>query len=75
MNSKKLIGLVVLIFVFVIACAETSEKSGTEQLSEQDLSFNPNEPWTGKWEVVGYYAFQGLWGLKQSELLQIMLVE
>ena len=66
MNSKKLIGLAVLIFVFVIACAGTSEKSGTEQLSEQDLSFNPSEPWTGKWKVEGFNLIDGLWGLKQS---------
>ncbi len=45
MNSKKLIGLIVLIFVFVIACA------GPETLSEQDLRLNPNEPWTGIWKV------------------------
>ena len=56
MNSKKLIGLIVLIFVFVIACAGTSEKSGTEQLSEQDLSFNPNEPWTGIWKAKLIYG-------------------
>jgi hypothetical protein len=56
MNSKKLIGLIVLIFVFVIACAGTSEKSGTEQLSEQDLSFDPNEPWTGIWKAKLIYG-------------------
>ena len=66
MNSKKLIGLAVLIFVFVIACAGTSEKSGTEQLSEKDLSFNPSEPWTGKWKVEGFYGVIGTWELKQS---------
>jgi hypothetical protein len=46
MKSPKVIGLIVLIFVFIIACAETSE-----QLSEQDLGFNPSEPWTGTWKI------------------------
>ncbi len=46
MNLKNVAGLMVFIFVFIIACAGTSE-----QLSEQDLSFNPNEPWTGIWKV------------------------
>ena len=39
------------IFVFIIACAGTSEQSGKRQLSDEDLSLNPNEPWTGKWLV------------------------
>ena len=43
MNSKMVIGLIALIFVIVFACA------GPEQLSEQDLVANPNEPWTGIW--------------------------
>lgn len=33
---KNVIGLIVLIFGFIIACAGTSEKSGTEQLAEVD---------------------------------------
>jgi hypothetical protein len=53
MKLKNVIGIIVLIFVFIIACAGTSEQSGTEQLSEEDLSFNPNEPWTGIWKVTG----------------------
>ncbi len=52
-NSKKLIGLAVLIFVFVIACAGTSEKSGTEQLIEENESSNVKESWTGTWNVTG----------------------
>jgi len=46
MNLKNVAGLMVFIFVFIIACAGTSE-----QLSDEDLSFNPNEPWTGIWKV------------------------
>jgi hypothetical protein len=46
MNLKNVIGLMFLIFIFIIACAGTPE-----QLSEADLSFNPNEPWTGTWEL------------------------
>lgn len=42
-----------LLFIFIIGCAGTSEQSGTEQLSDQDLSFNSNEPWTGNWKVKG----------------------
>ena len=66
MNPKWLISLAVLISIFLIACAETSEKSGTQQLSEQDLSFNPSEPWSGKWQVEGIHGVTGPWGLKQS---------
>ncbi len=60
MNSKKLIGLIVLIFVFVIACA------GPETLSEQDLRLNPNEPWTGTWKVTGTPYGNLVLNLKQS---------
>ena len=56
MNFTKVIGLVALILVFLVACAGTSEKSGTEQLSDEDLSFNPNEPWTGIWNATLIYG-------------------
>ena len=51
MNSKKVIGLIALIFVFVIACAGTSQLPRSVQLSEQDLILNPDEPWTGIWNA------------------------
>ena len=44
MKSKSIIALMVFSFIFVIGCAGTSEQT-------QDLSFDPNEPWTGTWEV------------------------
>ena len=56
MSFKNGIGLMILIFAFIIACAGTSEQSGTEQLSEADLSFNPNEPWTGIWKAKLIYG-------------------
>ena len=49
MNFKTVIGVLALIFVFIIACAGTSEKSGTEQPAK----LNVDEPWTGTWHVTG----------------------
>ena len=49
MDFNKAIGVVALIFVFIIACAETSEKSRTEQPAQLNVS----EPWTGTWRVTG----------------------
>jgi hypothetical protein len=68
MNFTKVIGLLALIFVFIIACAGTSEKSETEQLSKQTETSHLNEPWTGIWKVEGSWqaANDGLWVLKQS---------
>ena len=51
MKLKNVIGLIVFIFVFIIACAGASEKSETEQLTEENESSNLNEPWTGTWKV------------------------
>ncbi|UCE54048.1 MAG: hypothetical protein JSV31_00995 [Desulfobacterales bacterium] len=30
-------------------------------------SFNPEEPWTGRWQVTGYRSFIGTWALKQID--------
>lgn len=30
-------------------------------------SFNPEEPWTGTWDVVGYRHWSGKWSLKQID--------
>ena len=58
MNSKKVIGLIALIFVFLISCAGTTE---------QDLSFNPTEPWTGSWKLTRDPGWGILtWKLKQN---------
>ena len=51
MNFTKVIGLIALIFIF--ACAGSSEKSGTEQSTEKNVTSNQNDIWTGTWQVTG----------------------
>ncbi len=67
MKLKNVIGLMVFIFVFIIACAGTSEQSGTEQLAEEKASSNLNEPWTGTWKVTGNTGI----GIKGNYVLKL----
>ena len=68
MNFTKVSGLLALIFVFIIACAGTSDKSGSEQIAKETETSHLNEPWTGIWKVEGTHQGEndGLWVLKQS---------
>jgi hypothetical protein len=50
---------------------EEAPKSGakvapTKTESKRVSTFNPEEPWTGKWKIEGHKSAQGIWTLKQS---------
>lgn len=52
MNVKeKILCLLLVGCCMVIGCAETSEQIGNGQSSEQNLQFDPEQPWTGTWNV------------------------
>jgi hypothetical protein len=47
---------------------KVAEVIRTESESEKiACAFNPKEPWTGTWDVVGYRYWSGQWALKQID--------
>jgi hypothetical protein len=41
----------------------TPTKSGPKKVP---VTFDPEEPWTGKWRVEGHITLKGIWAMKQS---------
>ena len=67
MHFTKVIGLIALIFVFIIACAGTEEQSGTKKFAEENKTSNLTESWNGTWKVDSSWTQGGgTWVLKQS---------
>ena len=64
------VGLVVLIVfgIYKLAEAGREQQHLTVQYSKPagDLSYNPEEPWTGVWDVQGSVHFSGRWRMTQT---------